>query len=161
MKEKFVNLRKVVNGLMNQRKIISSSFDPSNNAKKLSPLFLKKGKIVPIFTNPSKSIAVTRKNKMCLIVALDNEKHADGSLFIDDGETFNFESGDFAYRNFVCKDGKIKNLNLNENNATAGLSDSFKDATIGSIVVIKENEEVLIKENLDLKVIDDWEVSYE
>lgn len=160
VKNKFVNLRKIIGKLMNQKKVFTSSFDSSLN-EKLAPLFIKKGKIVPIFTNPSKSIAITRKNKISLIIALDQNKFAEGCLFLDDGKTFNFESGDFAYRNFVCKDGKIKNLNLNNNNQISknDYNESFRNATIGSIVIIQDNEEFTVKENLDLKIIDDWEIS--
>lgn len=42
-----------------------------------------------------------------LIVALDNEEEACGSLYIDDTRTHNYKNGDFLYSTFSMLDDKL------------------------------------------------------
>ena len=155
--ENYFNLRKILGIFFKNNNSSSFKVDPQLN-KKLLPLFIKKGKIVPIFTTPQKSIALCKNGKISLIVAPDSNKVADGCLFLDDGDTFNFESGDLAYRRFSFKNGKIKNSNLVENRPNVELNDYLINAEIGAFIIIQDNEHVIVKDDFNLKVLDDWEI---
>lgn len=157
--DRYFNLRKILGNIMNQNNNILSSLNiDSALNKKLLPLFIKKGKIVPIFTTPAKSIALCKNGKVSLIVAVDQNNKADGCLFLDDGDTFNFESGDFAYRRFSFNNGKIQNASLCENQPNVELNDYLVHAEIGTFIIIQDNEHVIIKNDFNLKVVDDWEI---
>lgn len=155
--ENYFNLRKILGILLENNNSSSFKVDPQLN-KKLLPLFIKKGKIVPVFTTPQKSIALCKNGKISLIVAQDSNKVADGCLFLDDGDTFNFESGDLAYRRFSFNNGKIKNSNLVENSPNVELNDYLINAEIGAFIIIQDNEHVIVKDDFNLKVLDDWEI---
>lgn len=149
----YVNLRKLMN------KIGIADYNEETNTK-LLPLFAKKGKIIPLFTNPTKSINLTRRNKMSLIIVTDQNNQSEGNLFLDDGETFNFEVGDCTYRQFVYNDGKLQNKDLRHNSEKSlDLNDNFKDAEIGRIVVIKNENEIYVQENCNIKVVDNSEIT--
>ena len=42
-----------------------------------------------------------------LVVVLGKDGKADGKLYIDDGESYDFEQGAFIHRHFVVADGKL------------------------------------------------------
>ncbi|XP_071422109.1 sucrase-isomaltase, intestinal [Pithys albifrons albifrons] len=68
---------------------------------------LRGGQIFP-FQKPGNTTVASRKNPMGLIIALDDNNKASGSLFWDDGEsTGTIESGKYLYYDFICSDNSL------------------------------------------------------
>jgi len=62
--------------------------------------FVKGGNIIPLFQtkNHTKSSKDAKECNINLYVALDEELKSKGSMYFDDGESFNFKKGEFMRR---------------------------------------------------------------
>jgi len=62
--------------------------------------FVKGGNIIPLFhtKNHTKSSKDAKECNINLFVALDEEQKSKGSMYFDDGETFNFQKGEYMRR---------------------------------------------------------------
>ncbi|KAI0657708.1 alpha-glucosidase [Cubamyces menziesii] len=83
------------------------------------PLFVRGGSIVPTRERHRRSAPLMKRDPFTLRVALDKDGHARGELYLDDGETYSHETGQFVWREFVAekpakksKGVKISNKNL-------------------------------------------------
>ncbi|KAI9847935.1 MAG: hypothetical protein M1837_001452 [Sclerophora amabilis] len=73
------------------------------------PLLLRGGSIVPRRDRERRSSGLMRHDPYTLLIALDGAGNADGSLYVDDGETFDHEAGAYIHRRFVL-DGAAQTL---------------------------------------------------
>jgi alpha-glucosidase (family GH31 glycosyl hydrolase) len=71
-------------------------------------VYIRGGRIVPKYEHPINNTIDTVKSPLTLIVALDENKRAEGSLYLDDGITYNYTLGVFLHRNFTYSDGELK-----------------------------------------------------
>ena len=62
------------------------------------PLFIRGGSIVPTRERPRRSAPLMKHDPFTLRVALDKSGAASGTLYLDDGESYAFEQGDFVWR---------------------------------------------------------------
>ncbi|CAG8540535.1 11107_t:CDS:10, partial [Funneliformis mosseae] len=97
------------------------------------PVFLRGGSIIPRRQRFRRSSLSMRSDPFTLLVALDKKGEATGSLYLDDGETYEYQKGHFIHRKFNFTSRKL-------------LSTSFIDGQI----IDKENN--YIKSNQDLRV---------
>ena len=75
--------------------------------EKSVPVFIKGGSIIPTKENPKKSTEFMKFDPYTLIVGLDYENNASGSLFIDDGNSFNYKKGEYLESSFFFKDNAL------------------------------------------------------
>ena len=54
-----------------------------------------------------KSSRSARESNIKLIVGLDEQGSAKGSMYVDDGETFDFRKGRFTRKNFVYENNTL------------------------------------------------------
>nr|KAJ3422824.1 hypothetical protein HK105_006120 [Polyrhizophydium stewartii] len=71
------------------------------------PVFLRGGSIVPRRDRIRRSSSLTKKDPYTLVVALDKNGEASGSIYIDDGKTYAFNSGAYIFSTFEFKNGKL------------------------------------------------------
>jgi alpha 1,3-glucosidase len=64
------------------------------------PLLMQGGNIIPRRDRPRRSSGLMRYDPFTLVVVLDKDGNASGTLYIDDGETFDYQSGAFIHRQF-------------------------------------------------------------
>ncbi|KAJ3219028.1 hypothetical protein HDU67_003018 [Dinochytrium kinnereticum] len=64
------------------------------------PVFLRGGSVVPRRDRIRRASSLTLKDPFTLIVALDAKGKAFGSLYVDDGRSFGYESGSYIYMDF-------------------------------------------------------------
>ncbi|CAG8642958.1 19024_t:CDS:10, partial [Racocetra persica] len=64
------------------------------------PVFLRGGSIVPKRQRIRRSSAAMRTDPFTLLIALDKNGKATGSLYLDDGETYDYEKGHFVHLQF-------------------------------------------------------------
>ncbi|KAI4142484.1 MAG: hypothetical protein L6R39_004919 [Caloplaca ligustica] len=65
-----------------------------------TPVLMRGGHILPRKERPRKSSALMKWDPYTLIVALDNNNEAEGELYVDDGESFDFQKGAYIHRRF-------------------------------------------------------------
>jgi alpha 1,3-glucosidase len=71
------------------------------------PVYQRGGTIVPKKERIRRSSALMKNDPYTLIVALDVEKSAKGTLYIDDGESFEYRDGKFLYIEFVFENNRL------------------------------------------------------
>jgi len=79
------------------------------------PLFIRGGSIVSTKERPRRSSPLMKLDPYTLRVALDKNDAAEGELYIDDGETFSHEKGEFVWRAFKAeKQGNVIKLSSHD-----------------------------------------------
>ena len=74
------------------------------------PVFYRGGNVVARRERPRRSSGAQSEDPYTLVVVLDKESKAAGDLYIDDGESFSFQRGHYAHRDFVFDGTKLKNV---------------------------------------------------
>ena len=88
------------------------------------PVLLQGGSILPIRTRARKASTLMWRDPFTLIVAVGVDGTASGKLYVDDGDSYDYEEGQFLWREFRL-DGSGKRSTLsNHNVAAAGESTS-------------------------------------
>ena len=65
------------------------------------PLFMQGGHIIPRKDRPRRSSGLMKWDPYTLVVVLGNDGNADGSLYTDDGESFEYQEGAYIHRQFT------------------------------------------------------------
>ncbi|KAH8611291.1 putative Galactose mutarotase like Glycosyl hydrolases family 31 [Trypanosoma vivax] len=71
------------------------------------PMFIRGGHIIPAKLRMRRATFSTKQDPFTLYVALNDQGNSVGDLFIDDGETFNFEHGGFIHRRFALTHDRL------------------------------------------------------
>ncbi|CUM52441.1 unnamed protein product [Debaryomyces tyrocola] len=100
------------------------------------PILLKGGSIIAKKDRYRRSSKLMARDPYTLTVALDNSGKASGKLYIDDGETFNYERGEYANVYFRATSNSIKG----EIRGQEGFVESLDDIFIEKIVVLSVKE---------------------
>lgn len=64
------------------------------------PLLMRGGHIIPRKDRPRRSSGLMRYDPYTLVIALNSTGGAEGELYIDDGETFDYQTGAYIHRSF-------------------------------------------------------------
>ena len=73
------------------------------------PLLMRGGHIIPRRDRPRRSSALMKWDPFTLVVVLDNDSNAEGTLYVDDGESFDYQEGAHIHRLFAY-DGTSQTL---------------------------------------------------
>ncbi|KAF7723698.1 hypothetical protein EC973_001739 [Apophysomyces ossiformis] len=79
------------------------------------PAYYRGGHIIPRRERVRRSSSAMKFDPFTLVVALDHNGDAQGTLYLDDGETYDYESGAYAHTLFTFKNGVLTSENLHEN----------------------------------------------
>ena len=82
------------------------------------PLLMQGGHIIPRRERPRKSSTLMKWDPFTLVVILDNAGNANGTLYLDDGESYDYEQGALIHRRF--KFDKTSQTLTSEDLSTAG-----------------------------------------
>lgn len=150
------------------------------------PLLIEGGHIFPTRERVRRASSLMALDPFTLTVAVGKSGEAVGQLYLDDGETFAWEGGEFVHRAFEFKGNKlssrpkseykagnayaqrIKNVGV-ERVRVLGLAKAPTSVTVGGKEVAFEWEKgapkakepratVLTIKNPGVKVVDDWEI---
>jgi alpha-glucosidase (family GH31 glycosyl hydrolase) len=69
------------------------------------PVFIRGGKIVPMYTKTAMSTKEILATPITLLIALDERGKAFGNLYLDDGETNLFMEGEYLQKSFAFENG--------------------------------------------------------
>ncbi|RMZ86491.1 hypothetical protein DV736_g6282, partial [Chaetothyriales sp. CBS 134916] len=101
------------------------------------PLLMQGGHIIPRKDRPRKSSGLMKWDPYTLVVVVGKDGQATGSLYVDDGETFDYEQGAFIHRGFKLADGILSSTNLGVGGPkTAGFLRTMKDVRVEKIVLV-------------------------
>ncbi|KAA8643060.1 hypothetical protein EYZ11_011729 [Aspergillus tanneri] len=101
------------------------------------PLLMQGGHIIPRKDRPRRSSGLMRWDPYTLVVVLDKNGEADGTLYVDDGETFEFERGAYIHRRFRFQDSTLSSEDLGTKGAkTAEYLKTMSDVRVERVVVI-------------------------
>ena len=105
------------------------------------PILVRGGSILPTRERPRRASSLMKYDPFTLRIALDKNGQARGELYLDDGVSYNYQQGEFVWREFVAeqpsqkeRDGaavKISNRDLasaNLSEAALGISVSRYDS---------------------------------
>ena len=120
------------------------------------PLLMQGGHIVPRKDRPRRSSALMKWDPFTLVVVLGNDGNAEGTLYVDDGESFNYQEGAYIHRKFTFS-ASTQSL-VSEDLSTVGkkTKEYLKTMTavkVEKIVVVgaprswADNKEVLVAED--------------
>lgn len=86
------------------------------------PVFQRGGSIIPRKLRVRRSSACMENDPYTLYVALNQQRAAEGELYIDDGHTFNYEKQDFIHRRLIFSNNVLSSVNLNPDGKFTTLS---------------------------------------
>ncbi|KAH9589355.1 Glycoside hydrolase family 31 [Trypanosoma melophagium] len=72
------------------------------------PLFLRGGYIIPVKLRLRRNTFTSQNDPFTLYVALNERGNGEGDLFMDDGESFDYQSGAFVHRRFSFTENQLK-----------------------------------------------------
>ncbi|KAF9950152.1 hypothetical protein BGZ70_001487, partial [Mortierella alpina] len=81
------------------------------------PVYQRAGTIIPRRERPRRSSKAMENDPFTLVIALDSKGEATGRIYLDDGESFNYEKGDYILREFHVANGVLRSRDLR----TAGI----------------------------------------
>lgn len=101
------------------------------------PLLMQGGHIVPRKDRPRKSSGLMKWDPYTLVVVLDKNGEAEGTLYADDGETFGYQQGAYIHRRFRLSDGKLSSEDVGtKGSQTASYLKTMKDVRVEKVIVV-------------------------
>ena len=101
------------------------------------PIFIQGGHIIPRRDRPRRSSALMRWDPFTLIITLTKDGTAEGSLYYDDGETFDYEEGAYIHRRFVFQDSILSAVDIGTSGArTQEFLEKIENVTIERIMLV-------------------------
>ena len=76
------------------------------------PLLMKAGHIVPRKDRPRRSSGLMRWDPYTLVISLGSNGEAEGDLYVDDGESYDYEDGAYVHRHFTFSSGTFRSSDL-------------------------------------------------
>ncbi|CAO3564059.1 unnamed protein product [Mortierella alpina] len=76
------------------------------------PVYQRAGTIIPRRERPRRSSKAMENDPFTLVIALDSKGEATGRIYLDDGESFNYEKGDYILREFNVAEGVLRSRDL-------------------------------------------------
>lgn len=101
------------------------------------PLLMQGGHIIPRKDRRRRSSGLMKWDPYTLIVTLSKDFTAKGDLYIDDGETFDYQNGAFIHRKFEFKDDVLQSTSIGTRGKLADSFDhSMKIVKIERIIIV-------------------------
>ncbi|KAF2113743.1 glycosyl hydrolases family 31-domain-containing protein [Lophiotrema nucula] len=121
------------------------------------PLLMQGGNIIPRRDRPRRSSGLMKFDPFTLVVVLGKDGNAEGTLYIDDGETFDYQVGAFIHRKFAFSGARsiLTSTNLFADKLTVKAENYLKSMAkvrVEKVIVVnapkawKSNKEVNVSE---------------
>ncbi|KAJ5786039.1 uncharacterized protein N7503_011251 [Penicillium pulvis] len=106
------------------------------------PLLIQGGHIVPRRDRPRRSSALMKWDPYTLILTLNKNGEAEGTLYVDDGETFDYERGGYIHRRFLFRDSTLSSEDLGTKGPkTAEYLKTMAGVTVERLIVVDPPKE--------------------
>ena len=119
------------------------------------PLLMQGGHIIPRRDRPRRSSGLMKWDPFTLVVVLDKADNAEGTLYVDDGETFDFEQGAYIHRRFQFDKATkaLTSINIGDTGAkTAAWHKTMSKVRVEKVIIVgapsewKGKTEVVVSE---------------
>lgn len=118
------------------------------------PILMQGGHVVPRKDRPRRSSGLMKYDPYTLVIVLDKNGEADGTLYVDDGETFDYERGAYIHRQFRFQGSTLSSQDIGTKGPkTAGYSKAMADVRVERLVVIDPPKEW--QEKASVTVVED------
>ncbi|CAG8049756.1 unnamed protein product [Penicillium salamii] len=118
------------------------------------PVLIQGGHIIPRKDRPRRSTGLMRWDPYTLIITLDKNGEAEGILYVDDGETFDYERGAYIHRRFNYRESALSSEDIGIKGAkTTEYLKTMSGVTVERVVVVDPPAEW--KEKQTVTVIED------
>ncbi|KLJ12136.1 alpha 1,3-glucosidase [Blastomyces silverae] len=84
------------------------------------PLLMQGGHIIPRKDRPRRSSELMKWDPYTLVVTLDKNGQAEGTLYVDDGETFDYQSGAYIHRRFTFSESSLSSTDIGTKGTKTG-----------------------------------------
>ncbi|TGO55740.1 hypothetical protein BOTNAR_0238g00080 [Botryotinia narcissicola] len=101
------------------------------------PLLMQGGHIIPRKDRPRRSSGLMRWDPYTLVLVLNKEGKATGELYVDDGETFDYQSGAYIHRSFSFENGVLSSKDIGiKGKLTDKYLKSMKKVGVEKIIIV-------------------------
>ncbi|ORY06296.1 hypothetical protein K493DRAFT_252011 [Basidiobolus meristosporus CBS 931.73] len=102
------------------------------------PVFIRGGAIIPKRERIRRSSSLMKWDPFTLVIALDEENSAQGELYLDDGESYDYQSGAYVHRKFTFTNGVLESLDVAKNRSKDAehFIESIKTIRIERLVIL-------------------------
>ena len=76
------------------------------------PLLMQAGHIIPRKDRPRRSSGLMKWDPYTLVVVLDRDGRADGELYVDDGDTYDYQNGAYIHRQFTFSESSLRSEDI-------------------------------------------------
>jgi alpha 1,3-glucosidase len=119
------------------------------------PLLMRGGHIFPRRDRPRRSSGLMKFDPITLVVTLGETGNAEGTLYLDDGESFDYESGAFIHRKFsyTAETASLVSEDLAGDKAgkkTAAFKATMKDVRVEKVVLVGVSDEWIGKREVEV-----------
>lgn len=90
-----------------------------------SPVLVQGGHIIPRKDRPRRSSALMKYDPYTLLVVLDSSNTAQGTIYNDDGETFDYQQGAFIHREFKFANSVLSSEDISNYSGNNKVKDAF------------------------------------
>ncbi|KAK6820130.1 hypothetical protein RU639_007401 [Aspergillus parasiticus] len=106
------------------------------------PVLMQGGHVIPRKDRPRRSSGLMKWDPYTLVVVLDKNGEADGTLYVDDGETFDYERGAYIHRRFHFHDSTLSSEDIGTKGPkTAEYLKAMASVRVERVVVIDPPKE--------------------
>ncbi|PGH27144.1 hypothetical protein AJ80_01100 [Polytolypa hystricis UAMH7299] len=106
------------------------------------PLLMQGGHIIPRKDRYRRSSGLMKWDPYTLIVVLDKKGEAEGTLYVDDGETFDYQNGAYIHRQFTFANSALSSGDLGtKGSKTAQYLKTMAAVRVEKIIVVGAPEE--------------------
>lgn len=118
------------------------------------PAYVRGGKIFPIYEEIGHNTKETITKPITLIIALNESAQAEGTIYLDDGVTYNYTRGVFLNRRFTYDNGVVKSAKIDPNEKS--IPDFLDKCTIKAFEIYGGKTQKVYVSGLSLLLKDEW-----
>ncbi|PBP27806.1 glucosidase II alpha subunit [Diplocarpon rosae] len=101
------------------------------------PLLMQGGHIIPRKDRPRRSSGLMKWDPYTLVIVLNKAGKANGTLYVDDGETFDFQQGAYLHRSFSFANGVLESRNIGtKGKLTDKYVKSLKSVGVERVIIV-------------------------
>jgi alpha 1,3-glucosidase len=101
------------------------------------PLLMQGGHIIPRKDRPRRSSGLMKWDPYTLVIALSSSGLAKGELYVDDGETFDYQQGAYLHRSFEFANGALESKDIgSKGKLTEKYTKSMKSVGVEKIIIV-------------------------
>ncbi|CCJ31004.1 unnamed protein product, partial [Pneumocystis jirovecii] len=117
------------------------------------PIFIRGGSVIVRRDRIRRSSLSMMNDPFTVIVALDNKGNAQGSLYLDDGQSFDNLEGLYFYKKFVffSENSTFTSYNLHDSNNAKKYSEKLKKIRIEKLIIL--GTDITLKAENSVKII--------